>query len=101
MLFPWFFAAAWKKGGKTKSKKSKKVEGKDCQPSLQDPLQSQDLGFSSCAGVPPLRQQAPASYICTLFLLSTILVSLFPAPHLPGGHSLPIVSPQAQPCPPC
>ena len=76
------------KGRKNQKQKSKKVEGKDCQPSLQDPLQSWDLGFSSCAGAPPLRQQAPASYTCTLFLFSTILVSLFPAPPIPRGQQL-------------
>lgn len=73
------------KGRKNQKQKSKKVEGKDCQPSLQDPQQSRDLSFSSCADVPPLRQQAPASYTCTLFLFSTILVSLFPAPPHPWG----------------
>lgn len=77
------------KGGKTKSKKAKGGGKTVSKP--QDPLQSQDLGFSSCAGVPPLRQ-APASTASAPFLAFLILVSLFQLPTSLGpqhAHSVP------------
>lgn len=74
-------------GKREEKPKAKKQKGGGERLPTKPPGPSADpgLGFSSHAGVPPLRQQAPASYTCTLFLFSTIPVSLFPAPPIPGG----------------
>ena len=77
----------WGGGGGGWKPKAKNQKGGGERLPTKPPGPSADLGlgFSSLAGAPPLRQQAPASYTCTLFLFSTILVSLFPAPPIPGG----------------